>query len=204
MTRDEALRQLKYHLGRAQQQMIKFANCHRKPTKIKEGDWAYLKIRPHRQVTMPTRLHPKLAAKYYGPYLVLKQIGTAAFKFQLPTEARIHPVFHALQLKLDVGKHEVETSLPIDLHGQDPAYTPSQVLGRRTIQQQGEQVQQVLIQWQQKPAEEATWEDVNTIQNQFPEFNLKDKVELEGEGIDRNNEDVNMNKPLLVYYRKKQ
>nr|KYP42454.1 Geminivirus Rep-interacting motor protein [Cajanus cajan] len=73
--RDEALKQLKYHLGRAQDQMIHYANARRRPAKIQPGDWVYLKIRPHRQVSMPTRLHPKLSACYYGPYLVLKQIG---------------------------------------------------------------------------------------------------------------------------------
>lgn len=80
MTRDEALRQVKFHLEKAQSQMIRFANHHRKPSNIKVGDWVYLKIRPHRQVSMPTRLHPKLSARYYGPYLVLKQIGAVAFQ----------------------------------------------------------------------------------------------------------------------------
>jgi len=59
-----------------------------------EGDWVYLKIRPHKQVSLPARLNPKLFAKYYDPYLVLKQIGAVAFKLQLPSGARIHLVFH--------------------------------------------------------------------------------------------------------------
>lgn len=78
-TGDEALRQLKFHLERAQNQMTKFANCHRKPCKIKVGDLVYLKIRPHRQVSMPTRVHTKLSAKYYGPYLVHKQMEILQF-----------------------------------------------------------------------------------------------------------------------------
>ena len=56
--------------------MMRHANAHRIPSRIKEGDLVYLKIRPHRQVSMPSRLHPKLAARFYGPYLVVKQIGT--------------------------------------------------------------------------------------------------------------------------------
>lgn len=94
MERDEALQQLKFHLRRAQDHMSKYANAHRVPFKIK-GDWEYLKIRPYRQSSMPIRLHPKLAAKYYGPCLVNKQVGAVAFQLQLPEGARIHPVFHA-------------------------------------------------------------------------------------------------------------
>lgn len=105
MERDEVLQQLKFHLGRAQDHMIKCANAYRIPSRIKEGDLVYLKIRPHRQVSMPSRLHPKLAARFYGPYLVVKKIGTVAFELQLPAEAQIHLVFHVSQLKLAIGTY---------------------------------------------------------------------------------------------------
>jgi len=57
---------------------------------------------------MPTRLHPKLAAKYYGPFLVVAVVGSVAFKLQLPDAARIHPMFHVSQLELAVGLHEIQ------------------------------------------------------------------------------------------------
>lgn len=47
-SRDEALKQLKYHLTRAQEHMVKFANRERRPSLIKVGEWVFLKIRPHR------------------------------------------------------------------------------------------------------------------------------------------------------------
>ncbi|MCI28509.1 hypothetical protein A2U01_0049710, partial [Trifolium medium] len=50
----------------------------------------------------------------------------------------------------------------------------------------GEQPQQqVLIQWANRTAEEATWEDKNVIKNQFPGFDLEDKVLLLEGGIVR-------------------
>ena len=64
---------------------------------------------------MPTQLHPKLAAKYYGPFPVVAAVGSVAFKLQLPDTARIHPVFHVSQLKLVVGSHEVQPELPKEL-----------------------------------------------------------------------------------------
>lgn len=53
-TRDETLKQLRYHLTKAQDQMAKYANRKQRPVEIKVGDWVYLKIRPHRQSTMST------------------------------------------------------------------------------------------------------------------------------------------------------
>jgi len=38
MNHDEALKQLRYHLSRTQEQMAKFANKKRKPSQIKVGD----------------------------------------------------------------------------------------------------------------------------------------------------------------------
>lgn len=126
MERDEALQQLKFHLRRAQDHMSKYANAHRVPFKIK-GDWEYLKIRPYRQSSMPIRLHPKLAAKYYGPCLVNKQVGAVAFQLQLPEGARIHPVFHASWLKLAIGNHSAEAELSIELQDQSPGLQPYRV-----------------------------------------------------------------------------
>ena len=181
MDRDEALKQLKHHLERAQSLMVKHANNHRRPHDINVGDWVYLKIRPHRQGSMPPRLHPKLTARFYGPYLVVRQVGAVAFQLQLPSEARIHPVFHVSQLKRALGNHQAQEELPPDLEHQAELYFPVQILKIREVQKQHEVERQVLIRWHGKSEEEATWENVDVIQNLFPEFNLEDKVHsLEG------------------------
>ncbi|QHO57596.1 Chromo domain-containing protein [Arachis hypogaea] len=44
--------------------------------------------------------------------------------------------------------------------------------------------EQVLIQWHGVPAEAATWEPYEEIQQQFPTFNLEDKVFFKGGGND--------------------
>lgn len=181
LTRDEVLKQLKHHLERAQSHMVRSANTHRRPHNVQVGDWVYLKIRPHRQGSMPSRLHPKLAARYYGPYLVSKQIGAIAFQLQLPPEARIHPVFHVSQLKKAIGNHLVQDALPPSLEHDADLYVPIQAVKLREVQMRDGVKRQVLIQWQGKSKDEATWEDLAVIQEQFTDFNLEDKVHaLEG------------------------
>lgn len=102
--------------------MAKYANRKRRPVDIKVDDWVYLKFRAHRQTSMPSRLHPKLAARYFGPFKVIQQVGEVAFKLQLPETARIHSVFHVSQSKKAAGTRNVEKELPSDLQADGPTF----------------------------------------------------------------------------------
>lgn len=77
----------------------------------------------------------------------------------------------------------MEKDLPVDLQADGPTFWPHKVLDRRQQLQDGEIRQQVLIEWQEGGLEGVTWEDVGTIQDQFPDFNLEDKVDNQATGI---------------------
>ena len=146
----------------------------------------FLKLRPHLQKTVVSRICDKLAADYYGPYRILERIGAVAYKLKLPDGAKVHPVFHVSLLEKAVGNYQVEEELPDNLEGDFPeTFEPDMVLATRVIKQGTEDVGQVLVQWQGKGPEEATWEDIMTIKNQFPHHILGDKAEVLGESIDR-------------------
>ncbi|WVZ13310.1 hypothetical protein V8G54_017840 [Vigna mungo] len=182
MTRDEALKQLKFHLSRAQDLMVQQANKKRREMQFMVGDWVYLKIRPHRQASMLVRLHSKLSARYFGPFQVLQRVGQVAYRLQLPETSRIHPIFHVSQLKKAVGEKRIEKDLPAELQVEGPTYWPVQILERRHKQQGEEIVPQVLVEWQEGGKDGATWEDVATMQEQYPKCNLEDKV-IEKAGV---------------------
>lgn len=59
---------------------------------------------------------------------------------------------------------------------QHPVLRPIALLGKRTILRHGRPVQQVLIQWENLPLSDATWEFSQHIALEFPDFNLDDKV----------------------------
>ncbi|KAA8538347.1 hypothetical protein F0562_027830 [Nyssa sinensis] len=87
-----------------------------------------------------------------------------AYKLELPRESRIHPVFHVSLLKKQVGNHvTVQTQLPT---------TSSEKLmpHPQAILDQRKQGKEVLVHWQGLSPAEATWENLEFMKNQFPDF----------------------------------
>lgn len=192
--RDEALRQLRGHLQKAQEQMAIYANKKRRDLSFAVGEWVFLKLRPHRQHSVVKRINQKLAARFYGPFQIEAKVGAVAYRLKLPAESKIHPVFHISLLKKAVGNYQVQGQLPADLGVDDTTdIYPEVIVGTRTVRLGDSEVHQSLVKWKHKSMEEVTWEDNVVLAGQFPEFCLEDKaVPMEG-GIDRNlNEEVGL------------
>lgn len=98
MDRDAIMDDLKMHLIRAQQKMQYQANKKRRDVEYQVGDVVFLKLRPYRQQSLAKRRFEKLAARYYGPYQIIKKVGKVAYTLELPSESLIHPTFHVSQL----------------------------------------------------------------------------------------------------------
>ncbi|KAI5383048.1 hypothetical protein KIW84_070446 [Lathyrus oleraceus] len=169
--RDEAMRQLREQLLKAQNRMKAQADTHRIDRSF------------------------EMEARYFGPYPVVERIWAVAYKLKLPEGSKIHPVFHVSLLKKTVGDYHEEADLSDQLEGEEPTpLEPERVLASRKVAETGQEMQQWLIQWAGKTPEEATWEDVVNMRSQFPTFNLEDKVNVSGGGVDENhvaNHEVN-------------
>lgn len=151
LDRDEALRQLRTQLSRAQDRMQSQANAKRVEKSFAVGEWVFVKLRAHRQQSVVTRVHAKLAARYYGPYPIVARVGAVAYRLQLPEGSRVHPVFHISLLKKAIGEYEPAMDLPEHLEGEGTeAVNPGNILATRTISAQGEDIPQVLVHWQGK------------------------------------------------------
>lgn len=148
LDRDEALRQLKHHLQRAQGRMKSKADSKRKERSFSIGEWVFLKLRPHKQNSVALRINAKLSARYYGPYQVLERVGAVAYRLKLPSNSKVHPVFHVSLLKKAAGDYRVEEQLPLGMEGDfSGVIEPDAVLATRTINKRGENITQLLIQY---------------------------------------------------------
>ena len=81
----------------------------------------------------------------------------------------------------------MEPILPSELQtDQMNVAEPEAILSTRTKLISRKQITEWLIQWKDKPLEEATWERADDIRIQFSQFCLEDKASVSGGGIDEN------------------
>ena len=101
----------------------------------------------------------KLSPKHYGPYKVLQNIGTMAYKLELPASSRVHPVFHVSCLNKVIGdKILVQTILP-ELDEEGKIILDLEAINdTRILQLRNRSISEYLIKWRKLPAEDSTWE----------------------------------------------
>ena len=172
---------LQQHLHRAKHRMKKQADQHRSERSFDVGDLVYLKLQPYVQSFLAPRSHQKLAFRFFGPYHITERVGSVAYRLDLPAHSSVHPVFHVSQLKKAVGaSHQVTPILPSDFALQ---LAPEQVLQTRLVSRDNNQVQQVLVKWNNLPTTLATWEDYEALRQEFPRATVWGQAVSQGGGV---------------------
>jgi hypothetical protein len=88
-----------------------YANRRRRPLEFEVGNLVYLRVSPMKGVKRFEMIE-KLAPRYIGPFPIIEKCGTVAYKLDLPPSlARVHDIFHMLQLKKYL-KAPVDVVLP--------------------------------------------------------------------------------------------
>jgi hypothetical protein len=168
---EERVADIQEKLKATQSRQKSYADRKRREASFNPGDFAYLKVSPIRG-TQRIQVHGKLARRYIGPYKVLKKVGAAAYKLELPEEmSDIHPVFHVSQLRrclkvLEEKRVPVET---IDLQS-DRRYqeVPVNILDTVVKRTRTSEVRVCRVQWSRHEVEEATWEREDALKKEFP------------------------------------
>jgi hypothetical protein len=167
--RQQVVGLLEHNLVAAQARMKQQADKHRSEREFEVGDWVFLRLQPFRQKSMCKKLG-KLSPKFYGPYKVIQRVGMVAYKLELPEGACIHPVFHVSFLKAKLGKTITPISRipPTDALGH-LAPQPAKILETRTIKKRRlPAVTEVLVQWEGEDPDDATWELLFKLQEDYP------------------------------------
>ena len=149
------------------------ANQHHFERTFQVGDMVFLHLQPYKQSSLKIKGYQKLAPNFYGPYKVLYNIGYVAYKLELPPSSRIHPVFHVSCLK-KVNDNNIRAQtilLELDTEG-SIILEPEAILNKCTHQLRSRAITEVLIQWHRIQSEDATWELLLQIQQQFPRLKI--------------------------------
>lgn len=145
----------------------------------------YVRLRPHRQLSLCTQSPNKLAKCYFGPFRIMEHIGSVAYRLQLPDGSKIHPVFHCSMLRPHHGPLELQTSaLPPDAFHNQPILEPLTILDSRMNSLNDQPTHLVLVQWVGLAPEESTWEKWEDI---CKSHHLEDKVIFSGWDNDSTN-----------------
>lgn len=126
--------QLKENLSQPTAKMKFYADNKRTERSSEVGECVFLKLHPYKQQSVENRQNHKLGTKYFGPYLIVKKIGTVAYQLALLTASKIHPVFHGLLLKKKLGDRAMAVlQLPDEGQTKLPAHHPLSILESRTV-----------------------------------------------------------------------
>lgn len=176
--RDKALCQLKVHLHYAQQSMKREADKHCREVSFVEGEWVFVKLRLHRQLTVARYINPKLSTHYFGPFQILSQVREVAYKLKLPKSMKVHPVFHVSQLKKSMTANSNASALPLvrPMEESDSPF-PKSVLATHEGKSDGSCTEWLIL-WKSQLVEEATWESESSTWTRFPSFSLEDKANV--------------------------
>ncbi|KAB5587867.1 Retrotransposable element Tf2 [Ceratobasidium theobromae] len=113
------------------------------------------------QTDRPSR---KLAHKNLGPFEIIEQVGTHAFKLSLPPSMKVHPVFHVTLLRPyerdDYGR-EPEQPPPIVVESGEKEYEVEQILNSKKTRGK----LHYLIKWKGYSEESNSWEPKEHVEN---------------------------------------
>jgi hypothetical protein len=110
---ESILHALKHNLVMAQNRMKQQVDQGRSKRHFVEEDQVFLRLQPYKKNSLKAHHYQKHVPKFYGPYTVLKWVGSVAYQLALPSQSKLHPVFHVSFLKKVIGtKCQTQTSLP--------------------------------------------------------------------------------------------
>src|SRR3954463_12436004 len=144
-----------------------FANKKRRDLTFSVGNQVLLSTKNIDLASQANRPSRKLKHRFIGPYTVTQQISPVAYKLDLPTTLKIHPVFHVSLLKpyqqpTDYPHRETTSPPPPEITiNDDTEYEVEQILDDRTKRHKKE----YLVKWKGYPEYDSTWEPEDHLIN---------------------------------------
>ena len=149
-----------------------YADMKRKDIRYEIGEKVFLKVSPWKKV-MRFGKKGKLSPIFIGPYEVIEKVGPMAYRLALPSDLeKIHNVFHVSMLRrYRSDPSHVVSSETIELRP-DLTYEeePVEILARGVKELRNKKILLVKVLWRNHKTEEATWENEETMRQQYPQL----------------------------------
>ena len=190
VARDDALQLLRSNFLKAHSRMKGQTDSKQRELSFEVGDVVLLRIQLFCQRSISKWKFEKLSPRYFGPHIVTHRVSPVAYELALPADSKVHLIFHVYLLRGAHGQSLSQPPAPLPITaGWEQILAPDKVLTHRWIPQSNNL--ELLVQWQHRPLEEATWENYDLLAGQYPQFCLEDKASFQGGSTDR----------LVTYFR---
>lgn len=173
---------IKQQLHRACHRMKNQADKKRSKRVFEVNDLVYIRLQPYIQTSVAARSNQKLSYKYFRPFKILQKVGAVAYKVDLPSDARIHPVLHVSQLKKYVPPSAVVES-DISILSSEDDHQPVRILESRLISRGSKTIQQLKVRWSNFPDHYSTWEEAFSLRRRYPDAPAWGQAGFEGVGV---------------------
>lgn len=164
-TISETITKAKQNILAAQQRQSIYANEKRREVIFKLGDKVLLSTQNIRNQNQA----PKLAPKYIGPFAITRVVSDVAYQLELPSNMKIHNVFHVSKLRKYVDGAEefpdrevIVRSSPVIVDGEE-AWEVERVVRKRTRKVGHRSVVEYFVLWKNYPDWEGTWEPASNL-----------------------------------------
>ena len=100
----------------SQNMMKQQADQHHNESSFEEGYWVFFWPQPYKEISIKKlNKDNKLAPKYYVPYKVLQNIGSMAYKLEIPSSSRVQPIYHVSYIENVIGDKILIQTILLDL-----------------------------------------------------------------------------------------
>ncbi|GJY21378.1 hypothetical protein Tco_0393944 [Tanacetum coccineum] len=171
----EKIIQIKQRMQVAHDRQKSHADKKSKPMEFQVRDKVVLKVSPWKGVVRFGK-QGKLNPRYVGPFMVLVQVGSVAYKLELPQElSRVNNIFHVSNLK----KCHADEPLvvPLDgLHIDDKLQYVEELVeitDREVKRLRQSRVLIVNVRWNSRRGHEFTWECEDQFKKKYPHLFTK-------------------------------
>ncbi|CAL8154061.1 unnamed protein product [Prunus armeniaca] len=154
-------------LEKATRKMKKWADKHRRDVVFQPGDMVFVKLNPS-QHKSTRKLHKALLRRYDGPFPIIRSVGRAAYRVELPPRLKIHPVFHMSNLKPyhadpeEPSRGESQQALPLMVTSFDKEVEC--IMAKREVRLKGvPRYFDYFIKWKGLPEAEGNWEKEESL-----------------------------------------
>ncbi|GJZ67601.1 putative reverse transcriptase domain-containing protein [Tanacetum coccineum] len=171
----EKIIQIKQRIQVARDRQKSYADLKRKPMDFQVRDKVMLKVSPWKGVVRFGK-RGKLNPRYVGPFKVLEQVGSVAYKLKLSEElSRVHNTFHVSNLKKCYADEPFAVSLD-GLHFDNKLQfveEPVEIMDREVKQLRRSRVPIVKVRWNSRRGPELTWEHKDQFRKKYPRLFTK-------------------------------